>query len=56
MKIDIEKIVNNRELARVAAQHLAYALQNVKDYKNLTPKQREIISPVDFDRIMYKNS
>ena len=48
MKIDIEKIACNPILARMAAEHLAYSLQNVAKYEDLTPRQQEIISPEMF--------
>lgn len=36
----------------MAAEHLSYALADVQDYEELTPKEREIISRDAFDKIV----
>lgn len=51
MKIDINKIIGNPILTRMAAEHLAYALQSVSKYEDLTPRQQSIISPEMFKLI-----
>lgn len=51
MKIDIEKIACNPILARMAAEHLAYSLQNITKYEQLTPRQQYIITPEMFKLI-----
>lgn len=53
MKIDIEKITGNPILTRMAAEYVAYALQNRTKYEDLTPKEREIISPEMFKLIQF---
>jgi len=52
MRIDIDQILSNPELSRMAAEHLSYALADVQTYEELTPKEREIISREDFDKII----
>ena len=53
MKIDICKVTSNPDFARMAAEYLAYSLQDVKTYQNLTPKEREIISEEMFNSIQH---
>ena len=52
MRIDIDQILSNPELSRMAAEHLSYALADVQKYEELTPKEREIISRDAFDKII----
>ena len=52
MKINIEKILSNPVLAKVAAEHLAYSLQDVQIYDDLTPREKSIISEDCFKEIL----
>ena len=56
MKINIEEIVSNPALALVAAKHLAYSMQDVNCYDELTPKEKEIISEKSFNQILISAS
>lgn len=51
MNISIEKIIGNAKLAEMAARHLAYSMQDIHSYQELTPKEREIISIEQFQEI-----
>ena len=51
MRINIEKILANPVLAKVAAEHLAYSLQDVEIYEDLTPREQSIINKESFDEI-----
>ena len=51
MKIDIDKITGNPILTRMAAEHLAYSLQSISKYEDLTPRQQSIITPEMFKLI-----
>jgi len=52
MKIDIEKIISNPSLVRVAAEHFAYSMYDVHSYDELTPKEKSIISLESFELMM----
>ena len=52
MKININQILSNPDLSRMAAEHLSYSLADVQNYEELTRKEREIISRDSFDKIV----
>jgi len=56
MKIDINKIISDPNLTMMAARHLAYSMQDIVSYSNLTPKEREIISEEMFCQIQPEGS
>lgn len=51
MKININKIMGNKNYLLAAVKHLEYSLNDVEDYKELTPDERKIISQDMFDKI-----
>lgn len=51
MNISINKIMASPELMTMAAKHLAYSMQDIHSYYELTPKEREIISLDNFKEI-----
>lgn len=56
MKINIEQILSDQTLAKMAAEYLSYALDNVQCYDELTPKEKEIISIDNFEKILVSAS
>jgi hypothetical protein len=51
MKININKIMGNENYLLATVKHLEYSLNDVEDYKELTPDEKKIISSKMFNEI-----
>ena len=51
MKIDINKIMGNKNYLLAAVKHLEYYLNDVEDYKELTSDEKKIIGSEMFNEI-----
>lgn len=56
MRINVNEIVKDPALCKMAAEHLAYGLSDVQCYDELTPKEKEIISLEGFEKIYISSS
>lgn len=52
MKINVEEILKDHALTKVAVEHLAYSMFDVQSYDELTPKEKEIIPESSFNRMI----
>lgn len=56
MKINKQAILNDKHLQEVAADLIAYSLNDIDSYADLTETERKIISAEDFEKMTSKTT